>query len=298
MPTATRKKLQLLFWPFLLIMVTYLVVYMGCLWWFVLRHPHALPEEKRIMMTIPPLTAWIPVVLFMRRGFLLLEDGHTIGTQLAFTIFTSSLIFMPVLLLQDYFFGRAGVITDVRTSEDLFLVRETKFYKIRDYYLDAKDAIPSYGIYQPAKTYYTARELYMRYAIPIRKNNTDNGVSNVWLVTEYSKIIKHYLYMDGAEIAAARKRFETEASAHLAGVIRGHYKYFALLANPVLRKRYDYIRRHEQRYIPGDLFYVEGHTAPFAARWSEGIVKRVLITFGALVIWFVFSVTARLKVIT
>lgn len=136
--TSFQKKMQVLFVPFIMLLLSFITIYSILNWWLFLRiDTFPLKSEWRNIY-LPFLLALLVAVLWMS----LVKNKLVLKNERGWTgivFFATIMIASPACLLQGYLGEATGKLTQLNKISDYEQHSPTLFYRIRQYYIDKRD---------------------------------------------------------------------------------------------------------------------------------------------------------------
>ena len=134
-------KFRLIFNPYFIISVGSLTVYSFLRWLFFIKTNSFTIDEEFLDFWVPWVFSWIPILIWLRPRLKLLNLKNKNGKGDPLTVFmlVASLgIAAPIMVAQAYLETATGKLTQLEQISQIDAVPQTKFYTIRNYYVDKK----------------------------------------------------------------------------------------------------------------------------------------------------------------
>lgn len=139
-----KPKLRLLLLPYIIISVSFLLVYCFVYWIFVIKFHVIEPNEQMVNLWLPFSLPWVPILIWLRPRIKRLKLNRT-GSRspdFAYMLFAAFGMAAPVMVAMNYFESATGKITMIKNVDELSSQPATMFYSINKYFADkSKKAI-------------------------------------------------------------------------------------------------------------------------------------------------------------
>jgi len=135
------EKLRLIYIPFLVIALSVIVGY-TYLNWFFMVHLQSLPIKEEFVSTLfPVIVSWIPVFIWLRPRIRLLKlkKIRNNDPRLLYQFVAVFAITAPTMIAQEYMVTATGKLTELNNISQIESHAPTKYYKLKDSYIDKKD---------------------------------------------------------------------------------------------------------------------------------------------------------------
>ncbi len=132
-----KEKLRLIYLPFLLINLCFIVVYTFLHWVLAVQLKLIDYDEITTHFWLPIATCWIPVIIWLRPAINLLKKttpGET--PSFGFQLFISIVIAATTMVAQFYMDSATGVLTQLDNIDQIDSNHLTKFYTVKHFYVD------------------------------------------------------------------------------------------------------------------------------------------------------------------
>jgi rhomboid protease GluP len=137
------QKFRLIFIPFFLTAVGFLVFYTLLHWLLIIKWQLFNVREDYVDYWFPFLLPWIALVTWMRKRFTILQPiSKKSNSIFGLQMLASFAIAAPIIVAQNYLETASGKLTRLNHIEEIAKNPSTKFYEVKDYYVDtASDGI-------------------------------------------------------------------------------------------------------------------------------------------------------------
>lgn len=183
-------KLRYIYLPFLVIAVGFAAAY-TFLDWLLFIKVDLLPIKQEVLVYwIPFFLAWAPVLIWLRPRVKLLRLSDNGWFLYQFT--AAMAIGIPTFILQEYLYKTSGEMTKLVNISEMTTRKETKFYTLRDFYIDKRNA-SAHVEFSASGRYNDRFNMSLYIAVPIWEKHTDavRGTCPAWLGIAYSKSIEN-----------------------------------------------------------------------------------------------------------
>jgi hypothetical protein len=190
------EKIKLLFLPFILLSLSFVIVY-AFLHWLLTINLGLLQgiNEDMLDYWIPFLILWVIVPLFMWKNIIKLRfsDGFR-SSKLIYVLVAVFAVLAPTAIAVSYVRSATGKITRIATPEQFDTASMTKYYQIDSMYID-KDFSGLYWYYKIGGKYKAERTFYEFIAIPIMSSPSDTSGKEfgIWYGLAYEETIDNFL---------------------------------------------------------------------------------------------------------
>lgn len=139
-----KPKLRLLLLPYIIISVSFLLVYCFVYWIFVIKFHVIEPNEQMVNLWLPFSLPWVPILIWLRPRIKRLKLNRTgnRSPDFAYMLFAAFGMAAPVMVAMNYLESATGKITMIKNVDELSSQPATMFYSINKYFADkSKKAI-------------------------------------------------------------------------------------------------------------------------------------------------------------
>jgi membrane associated rhomboid family serine protease len=136
------EKLRLIFLPFLIIAISIIGGYTLLNWLIIIKFHFFQIKDFIVNFIIPFILPWIPILIWLRPRIKFLNLKTKKGGDLPFLymLIAAIAIAAPTIIAQEYLETATGKLTELTDISQIEKHEATKFYKLKDYYID-KDHI-------------------------------------------------------------------------------------------------------------------------------------------------------------
>jgi rhomboid protease GluP len=182
------KKLRLFFLPFIVITVGLCIAY-TFLNWLLVMNLQLISVDKAITdFGVPFILPWIPILFYFRprlRTLDLQSDNGRLPDFYKFILWFA--MAAPLIVTQYYVEKTSGQLTQLQNINQISELPQTKYYKIKDYYIDKANIgfHPSFSVSGKHNEYFSM-QLYVTLPIFEKQADTSNSICSAWLAVVYS----------------------------------------------------------------------------------------------------------------
>lgn len=136
------EKLRLIFLPFLIIAISIIGGYTLLNWLIIIKFQLFQVKDIIINFIIPFILPWIPILIWLRPriNFLNLKTKNGGNLPFLYQLIAAFAIVAPTIIAQEYLETATGKLTELTDISQIDKHEATKFYTLKDYYID-KDHI-------------------------------------------------------------------------------------------------------------------------------------------------------------
>jgi rhomboid protease GluP len=192
----TLQKLKLLFIPFLISSIGFCLIYTFLNWLLFLKLQLFSVKEIIVDFGIPFILPAIPILFYLRPRLKLLnlqkKKGGTYSDFYMFILWLA--IAIPAVIAQSYIKKATGKLSQVEYVSQISKQEQTKYYKIKRFYLDKTD-IGFHTSFEVSGKNNTDFNMSLFIVLPIfdKKNNTSDPSCKYWLGVKYDERISNRL---------------------------------------------------------------------------------------------------------
>lgn len=190
------EKIKLLFIPFIIIQISFLIVYTFLHWLITIKLGMLQGINEEILdYWAPFILPWIIVPVFMLKNIRKLRFSDSYRNTLPLYIFVAAIaITIPTVIAIIYMRTATGKLTKIESSKDFDRVTMTKFYSIDSMYLD-KTFSGSYWYYINSGKYNEDRTFQEFIATPVMASASDTSGREfgIWYGLVYEETIDNHL---------------------------------------------------------------------------------------------------------
>jgi rhomboid protease GluP len=285
-----NPKIRLIFFPLFKIAIYFVFLYSFFDWIFFIQLFEFVWDENIGIIMLPVILGWIPVLIWMRKNFRLIELNNSkdyFGYYLLATI-TIATITIPV---QMFMRSATGKLTTLNNILEIDTLPKTKYYSLKQCVIQNRDIVFNTSSYLSGKGNRDLNyELYA--AFPILKDSITGINSKCWLVDAYSKTIHNSL--SDPEKKWVFKMFYEETLHKLNSIDFKKFTYLERLGNTSEKKKFDLLLQ-EKNMSSNDNTILISHANNFNRRNNENIFWILASLFLNVFIWLVILFFSRLK---
>lgn len=190
--TRHSDKVKLIFKPFLIIAICFIVTYSFLHWAFFIKAEIPLKEDI-LKFWLPFGLPFIPILIWLRPRIKLLHfknDNSSFGFQLLACL----IIALPTIIAQDYLITATGKLTIVENLTQIDKCEKTKYYSLKNFYID-KERIAVQNTATVTGKHNTDFNMFIYVAMPIFENISDTSKKECkyWLGKKFKEVISNSL---------------------------------------------------------------------------------------------------------
>lgn len=190
-----RDKIKIIFIPTLLALLGLIIIYTFLHWiLFIKLELFGLKEiitNFGIPVTLTGLTAWI----LLSPRFKILDLEAKRGNWRDFYSFILWVVLtIPLIIAQEYIVTASGQLTELNSIDEINTIESTKFYTLRNYYIDKK-AIGIHSAFDVTGKHNESFNMHIYVALPVLEKEADTTKleCSAWLGIEYKETINNRL---------------------------------------------------------------------------------------------------------
>ena len=189
------KKFNLIYLPFLFIAIVFIPGYTFLKWLLFINLRLFSFKDMIINFGLPMALPWIPLLIWLRPRIKLLrlevKNGNLITLYLVIAWLA---IAAPTIVAQYYIDAATGKLTALNTINDIAKNEETKYYSLKNYYID-KRMIGVHPSFDVSGKYSEDFNMHLYVVLPIMASEADTASKTclAWLGAEYYKRISNNL---------------------------------------------------------------------------------------------------------
>jgi membrane associated rhomboid family serine protease len=195
MQTIT-KKLRLIYLPFLVMAISFIVLYTFLNWLLFIKTNTFSIKEDIIKFWLPFALPWIPVLIWLRPRikFLKITGGKNNHLPILYQFVAALAMAIPTIVAQGYLEKASGTLTRLETINQIDKSEQTKYYTLKDFYID-KTNIGVHPSFDVSGKHNEKLNMHLYIALPILGSEKDTIHSSclAWLGIEYSEQISNRL---------------------------------------------------------------------------------------------------------
>jgi rhomboid protease GluP len=279
------EKLKLLFKPFLVISLCFIVTYSFLHWLLFIQAGIPLNEEI-IKIWLPFGLPWIPILIWLRPRIKLLNFKNHNGS-FGYQFIAAMAIAVPAVIAQEYLVTATGKLTQLENVSQFEQKKITKYYSLKNYFIDKNEV----GVITTATISGKNNEtvnygIYV--ALPILNNilDTANGECSYFIGKKYATSLKNNL--SDQEKEEQFKTFTTQSQNEFDSTNFQNFIYLEKLGHSDDHVEFDnaIMKGNYVRYKDPIVFVAQNE--PFEKRNGKKL-EWTFISFGiGLCLWFIF----------
>jgi rhomboid protease GluP len=169
-PNNQRFKLRVIYLPFLIIGLSFIIVYTLLNWALFIRTGSTAVPEDILHLWLPMLLPWIPVLIWLRPRLALLHLKTSSGDlPTLFLLVAIAAMAVPAIIAQKYLATATGELTELQTVRKASRWNTTKFYTIQNYFADKGHAAVAYSAQVSGKRS-EHLDLELSFSVPVYDN--------------------------------------------------------------------------------------------------------------------------------
>ena len=180
------KKLKLIYLPFIVMTVIFVVAYTFINWFFFVRTNNYPVRKDLLNFWYPMALSWIPILIWLRPRIKLLKLRGANGHLHFIYLFTAALaIGIPTVNAQTYMRKAAGKMTNLETINQINNSKPTKYYTLKNYYIDTTNVEMHSSVYLNKNKKSLNMQIF--YVLPIFERAADTAKPNclAWMGVKY-----------------------------------------------------------------------------------------------------------------
>ena len=191
----TIKKLKLIYLPFLVMAISFMLLYTFLNWLLFIKTNTLSIKEDVINFWLPLGLPWIPVLIWLRPRIKLLKlTGGNGNLPFLYQFIAALAMAIPTIIAQTYIEKATGVLTKLETINEINNVEPTKYYAVKKYFID-KTNIGVHTSFDVSGKHNEDFNMHLYVVMPILCSEADTSNSNclAWLGLEYAERISNRL---------------------------------------------------------------------------------------------------------
>ncbi len=268
-------KLRLIYKPFVLIAIGFILTYTLLHWLLFIKTGVPLKEDI-VKFWLPFGLPWIPILIWLRPRIKLLNfknDNASFGYQ----FLASIAIAIPTIIAQEYLVTATGKLTQLDNISQITKSQQTKYYSLKNYYID-KQHIAVQNTASVTGKHNENFNMLIYVAMPILENNADTlkTEQKYWLGKEYNERISNRL--SNQEKDDKYKVFAEKCQKEFEETDFSKFTYLEVIGNTDDHDEYNNALKKINQNTSADNMVFEAKTEPFEARNG----KKLTWIFGSL----------------
>lgn len=190
--TGVSDKVRLIFKPFSIIAICFILVYTFLHWALFIKAGIPLKEDI-VKFWLPFILPFIPILIWLRPRIKLLYFKNENGS-FGYQFLACIAIALPTIIAQEYLITATGELTTVENVSQIGKGKKTKYYDLKNYYID-KEHVAVQNTVTVTGKYNNDFNMFIYVAMPIYDNVTDssNPAIEFWLGKKYQETISNKL---------------------------------------------------------------------------------------------------------
>lgn len=229
--TDLKLKLRLLFLPFLLIAISFVCTYTFLHWLLIIKTGWIDIKEEIAQLWLPATLSFIPVLIWIYPRLRLLNfKTKKADLSTLYVAVAAAAIIATTLFAQLYLTAATGKLSILSHINELKDKEKTKYYKLRQYYIDTTNAVWHANAEVRGKN---NKDLHFALfaAVPIlgKEADTAEGVCSYWLGIKYQLKISNRL--EQAEKDSLYTEFADKCAKSFRSTDHSQFTYLEKLGN-------------------------------------------------------------------
>lgn len=288
-----KDKIYLLFKPFVLALIGLTVGYTFLHW--VLFIAFELFQLKEIITNfgIPVVLTGLTAFFILRPRLKILNLQAKYGNWEDFYSFILWIVLtIPTIIAQEYIVSATGELTELNTINEINKVEQTKYYTIKNYYID-KNGVGVYSSFEVSGKNNDSFNMYIYFTLPIFEKASDTGKVEppAWIGTEYRKTISNRLELSEKEQKYNEFANESQKDFDLKNV--SDFVYLDRLSHSDKREGYINSIMTNPSYKPNDIVF-EAVNEPFEARNGNKLAWIFGTSLIGSIIWLIMLLIPKI----
>ncbi len=189
------KKLKLIYLPFLVMTISFIVLYTLLNWLLFIKTNMFSIKEDIVNFWLPFGLSWIPVLLWLRPRIKLLKlRGGNGNLPFLYQFIAALAMAIPTIVAQGYIEKASGTLTTLETINEIDKGGQTKYYTVKKFYID-KTNIGVHSSFDVSGKHNENFNMHLYVVLPIFGSEADtiNSSCLAWLGVKYSEQISNRL---------------------------------------------------------------------------------------------------------
>ena len=276
-------KLRLIFKPFLIIAIGFILTYTFLHWLLFIKAGIPLKEDI-VKFWLPFGLPWIPVLIWLRPRIKLLRFKND-KTHFFYQFSACLIIFIPTLIAQEYIVTATGKLTELNSITELNHSKPTKYYTLKSYFIDKEKP----GVYLASDVGGKNNEsfnMHLYVAMPIfeKEEDASTGEPLAWFGVKYYKSISNRLKISEKE--AEYQKFVNESQKDFDNKNISEFIYLDRIGNSDDRDGYIEAAKQNPGYKPNETIFI-GVNEPFAMRNGNDLELIFGCLFIGSLVWLI-----------
>ncbi len=269
------NKLRLIYQPFVLIAIGFILTYTFLHWLLFIKAGIPLKEDI-IKFWLPFGLPFVPILIWLRPRIKLLHFKNTNGS-FVYQFFACIAIAIPTIIAQEYLVTATGKLTQLDNISQVSQHEKTKYYSLKNYYIE-KQHIAIQNTVSVTGKHNEDFNMFIYVAMPILESNADTMKlkNKYWLGKKFYERISNSL--SDQEKDDKYKVFAEESQKEFDETDFGNFTYLEAIGNTEDHDEFNNaIKKLGQNSIADNIVF-EARTEPFETRNG----KKLLWFLGSL----------------
>jgi len=292
---SIKKRFNYLFKPYILTLLTLIIGYTFIHWVVFIELNLFHLNEVITNFVFPIILTGLACLFTIRPRFkiLKLEAKHKNWIDFYSSIVWISMT-IPVILAQEFMVEASGDITELNSINSINKSKLTKYYTIREYYIDKK-IMGVNSVFDVSGRYNESFNMYIYITIPIFSKSIDTNeiAPGAWLGILYEKSISNKLKLDEKEKQFKRFVDETQKEFYTKNV--SDFLYLKRLWDSDKRQYFIEAVKSNPRYKPNEIIF-EPINESLKSRSANKLVWVLESSIMSLIIWFIMILVPKINV--
>jgi rhomboid protease GluP len=269
-------KISLILKPFIIIAICFIATFTFLHWAIFIKGGVSIKEDI-LNFWLPFCLPYLPVYIWLRPRLNLLDfknDNSSFGFQMIACI----VIFIPTMIAQEYLITATGKITAVGNISQIEKKEKTKYYSLKNYYIDKKH-IGYTNSFKVTGKYNSDFNMFIYVAMPIleKESETCDTLVQYWLGKKYSEQISNRLSENEKE--SKYEIFAKNTQREFDNTNFKNFKYLEVLENTDDCDEYFFAIKNSKMLKASDLIIFKPHYEPYEEKNGEKL-KWIFISFA------------------
>lgn len=280
-----KDRLNILFKPFILILVGLIVGYTFINWFLFIKLGIS-AKDIVVNFAIPLILAALAVFIFLYPKLKILKVKRDIYSFVALAILA-----VPLIIFQNYIEAATGELTELNTIKEIKRSAPTKYYTLKDFYID-KDRLGFFAQFRVSGKYNENFDMSVYFTLAILENEKDPTDSPAaWLGVKYSERISNDL--DPEEKNTLYQMFVKKSLSKVREANHSNFVYLERLTNSEDKEGYIGAAKNVSGLKPNKTILI-GVNELFEARTGNKLGWVVGWSLIGSVVWLVMILTPKI----
>ncbi|WP_300599098.1 rhomboid family intramembrane serine protease [Niabella sp.] len=257
------NKLRIIYKPFLLISIGFILLYTLLHWLLFIKAAIPLKEDI-VKLWLPFGLPWIPILIWLRPRIRLLNfknDNAAFGYQ----FLASIAIAIPTIIAQEYLVTATGKLTQLDNISQIEKTKKTKYYALKHYYIDKEHiAIENAATITGKHNENFNMQIYVAMPVLVTSADTVKMGSTCWLGKRYFERISNRL--SEQEKNDQYKAFAEKSQTEFEQTDFSKFTYLEVMGNTDDHDGYNKALKKLGANAPGPNMIFEAKAEPFEQR--------------------------------